>query len=66
LYTGSFDGTIRAFEMPSGKCTVVQGQKGDGQITGLAVDDLAADGKVVSTGWGGGSGLRVIVGKEYE
>jgi WD40 repeat protein len=66
FYTGSFDGTVRAFELPSGNCSAVEGSQGDGQVTGFAVDPSEADGKLWSTGWGPEGGLQAIDNLEFE
>jgi len=69
FYTGSFDGSVRAYEIPSGKCSAVEGSKGDGQVTGLAVDKTEkgeGSGKVWSTGWGAAGGLQAIKGVQFE
>lgn len=66
FYTGSFDGSVRAFELPSGKCSTVEGSKGEGQVTGFASDDRAEDGKVWTTGWGAAGGLQAIKAGIYE
>lgn len=39
---------------------------GEGQVTGLAVDEKAGEGAVWSTGWGGGMGLQAIKGGKAE
>lgn len=66
FYTGSFDGSVRAFEMPSGKCSAVEGSRGEGQVTGFAVDEKSGDENVWSTGWGAAGGLQAIKAGTHE
>ncbi|KAG7527686.1 hypothetical protein FFLO_06688 [Filobasidium floriforme] len=66
FYTGSFDGSVRAFELPTGKCSAVEGSKGEGQVTGFAYDESVEDGKVWTTGWGAAGGLQAIKAGTYD
>jgi len=66
FYTGSFDGSVRAFDMPTGKCSAVEGSKGEGQVTGFGYDQSGNDGQVWSTGWGSAGGLQAIKDGNHE
>ncbi|KAJ9125471.1 hypothetical protein QFC22_000432 [Naganishia vaughanmartiniae] len=56
FFTGSFDGSVRAFDLPSGRAYAVEGQSGEGQITGMSADEDTGD--VWASTWTDGRGLE--------
>lgn len=63
FYTGSFDGSMKAFSFPEGECAPVAGNGPDGKITGVTVDQ--EDGTTYATSWAAGAGLLKIEDKKF-
>jgi WD40 repeat protein len=55
FFTGSFDGSVRAFDLPSGEAHAVEDQSGEGQISGMSAD--SSTGEVWASTWTDGQGL---------
>ncbi|KAJ9128170.1 hypothetical protein QFC24_000462 [Naganishia onofrii] len=63
FFTGSFDGSVRAFDLPSGQAHTVDGQSGEGQITGMSADEET--GYVWASTWTDGRGLERLDKKAF-
>ncbi|KAJ9109724.1 hypothetical protein QFC19_001954 [Naganishia cerealis] len=63
FFTGSFDGSVRAFELPSGQAYAVEGQSGEGQISGMAADEDTGD--IWASTWTDGQGLARLDKKAF-
>jgi WD40 repeat protein len=63
FFTGSFDGAVKAFDLPSGSCRAVEGTGHSGKIVGLAIDDKNKD-QIWSAAWGSPS-LQLIKGNMF-
>lgn len=63
FFTGSFDGSVRAFDLPSGQAYAVEGQPGEGQISGMASDRSTGD--VWASTWTDGQGLVRLDKKSF-
>ncbi|KAJ9109115.1 hypothetical protein QFC21_000443 [Naganishia friedmannii] len=63
FFTGSFDGSVRAFDLPSGDAHTVEGQSGEGQITGMSADEDTGD--VWASTWTDGRGLERLDKKGF-
>jgi hypothetical protein len=63
FFTGSFDGSVRAFDLPSGEAHTVDGQSGEGQITGMSADEETGD--VWASTWTDGRGLERLDKKAF-
>lgn len=55
FFTGSFDGSVRAFDLPSGEAHAVEEQSGEGQISGMSAD--ASSEEVWASTWTDGQAL---------
>ncbi|KAI5454488.1 WD40 repeat-like protein [Naganishia albida] len=63
FFTGSFDGSVRAFDLPSGEAFAVLEQPGEGQISGLAAD--SSTGEIWASTWTDGQSLVRLDKKSF-
>jgi len=63
LYTGSFEGRVRAWDLPTGTAEAIDGDAHTNYVSGITSDTRSGSGKVYTVGWD--DTLRCISAKTF-